>query len=485
MATGGVFNEIGRLGQYRFGTGMGSGIFYEEFERKLLGRRGVEVFKEMSENDDIIGAVLFSIEMLMRQVEWNVQEAGATDADVRAAEFIYSCMHDMDESWTDFISEVLSFLTFGWSYHEIVYKRRMGNTRNPLTRSKYNDGLIGWRKLPIRSQDTLWEWKYDKGDNLQGLIQCAPPNFNMVFVPIEKSLHFKTRSRKANPEGRSLLRNAYRAWYFKRRIQEIEGIGIERDLAGYPFIQPDENTELYDENGDGTEQLTRAETLVRKIRRDESEGLVLPYGWTFQLTSTGGKRQFDTNAIIERYDNRMAMTVLADFVLLGHEKVGSFALSSDKTELFGVALGTFLGMICEVFNNHAIPRLIDLNADKFQGITAYPELIHGDIETHDLGKLGSFVKDMVSVGAITPDENMEDYLRMTADLPEREFETSYMGHSQQEYNTDGESEPPPAVGAGDNTVGKSRREKCHSFSKNAPENTPPQSQKRTKRGLKP
>ena len=447
---GGTYNEIGRLGQFRFGSGLGSGIFYEEFLRELLGRRGVEVFKEMSENDDIIGAVLFAIEMLMRQVEWNVKEAGNTEADMRAAEFVYSCMHDMDDSWTDFISEVLSFLAFGWSYHEIVYKRRMGATRNIQTRSKYDDGLIGWRKLPIRSQDTLWEWQYDDHDNLQGLIQCAPPNFGMVFIPIEKSLHFKTRSRKANPEGRSLLRNAYRAWYFKRRIQEIEGIGIERDLAGLPYIQPAEGVELYNDDGSPTEQLIQAEKIVRSVRRDEREGIVLPFGWTFELTSTGGRRQFDTNQIVERYDNRIAMTVLADFVLLGHEKVGSFALSSDKTELFGIAMGTYLNLICEVFNNQAIPRLIDLNADAFSGITAYPELIHGDIETHDLAKLGAYVKDMVGVGAIMPDEDMEDYLRMAADLPERDPTTSYMGFFNRSTPGGGDHSPDPAMGGGDN-----------------------------------
>jgi hypothetical protein len=449
MASG-IFNETGRLGQYRFGTGMGSGIFYEEFLRELHGRRGVEVFKEMSENDDIIGAVLFAIEMLMRQVEWNVKEAGNTEADLKAAEFVYSCMNDMDESWTDFISEVLTFLTFGWAYHEIVYKRRMGATRNPQTKSKYDDGLIGWRKLPIRSQDTLWEWQYDNGDNLQGLIQCAPPNFGMVFIPIEKALHFKTRSRKANPEGRSLLRNAYRSWYFKRRIQEIEGIGIERDLAGLPFIRPPESVELYDENGSPTEQLIQAERIVRSVRRDEREGLVLPFGWEFTLATTGGRRQFDTNAIIERYDNRMAMTVLADFVLLGHEKVGSFALTSEKTELFGIAMGTYLGLICEVFNSQAIPRLIDLNADAFKGITAYPELIHGDIETNDLAKLGSFVKDMVTVGAIMPDEGMEDFLRMTADLPERDPATAY-GQNWRNEPTGTGTEPDPALGDGNNS----------------------------------
>jgi len=439
-ATGSAFTEHGQVGQNKYG-----GIFYEEFLRELHGRRGIEAFKEMSENDDIVGAVLFAIEMLMRQVEWNIKEAGNTEADRRAAEFVYSCMHDMDESWTDFISEILSFLPYGWSYHEIVYKRRMGATNKRETRSKYDDGLVGWRKMPIRSQDTLWEWQYDR-DDLQGLIQCAPPNFEMVFIPIEKSLHFKTRSRKANPEGRSLLRNAYRSWYFKRRIQEIEGIGIERDLAGLPYIQPPEGVNLYEDDGSPTEWLIQAEKIVRSVRRDEREGVVLPHGATFDLVSTGGRRQFDTNTIIERYDNRIAMTILADFVLLGHEKVGSFALSSDKTELFGIALGTFLGLICEVFNNQAIPRLIDLNAEAFKGITAYPELVHGDIETHDLAKLGSFIKDMVGVGAITPDEDLEDYLRMAADLPERDPETTYMGDKTKRESN---QEPSPSVGNGD------------------------------------
>jgi hypothetical protein len=135
--------------------------------------------------------------------------------------------------------------------------------------------------------------------------------------------------------------------------------------------------------------------------------------------STGGRRQFDTNMIIERYDSRIAMTMLADFVLLGHEKVGSFALSSDKTELFGVALGAFLDLICAVFNRKAIPKLIELNSSAFEGISGYPELIHGDVEMPDLAKLGSFLKDMVDIGAITPDADMEDYLRMAADLPSR------------------------------------------------------------------
>ncbi len=445
------FREYGRTGLYRFNTGW----IYEEFLRELQGRKGVEVYKEMSENDDIIGAILFATEMLMRQSDWNIQEAGATQQDLDAAEFVRTCMDDMDETWSEFISEVLSFLPYGWSYHEIVYKRRMGNTRNLETRSKYDDGLIGWRKLPVRSQDTLWEWKYDERDNLIGLVQCAPPLYDQVFIPLEKALHFKTRSRKSNPEGRSILRNSYRDWYFKRRIQEIEGIGIERDLAGLPVLTAPDGVDIWSD--ECKTELAKAEAIVRSVRRDEREGIVLGNGWQFTLTSTGGRRQFDTNQIIERYDTRMAMTVLADFVLLGHQNVGSFALSSDKTELFSVALGAFLDLICEVFNKQAIPRLIDINREHFAGITGYPTLIHGDIETQNLGELGQFVSQMVGIGAITPDGGMEAYLRMAANLPEMDPETTYAAtgrlteppRGQEEGQGGGPNQPRTAAGNGE------------------------------------
>lgn len=407
-----ILLEFGRAGLNRW-----SGTLSEEILPELRGKRGIEAYKEMSENDDMIGASLFAIEMMIRQVSWDVQEASSSEVDQKARDFVRTCMEDMEETWTEFISEVLSFLTYGWSYHEIIYKRRMGRTKNPMTKSKYDDGLVGWRKLPIRSQDTLWEWAYEE-DNLTGLWQSAPPTYTPVFIPLEKSLHFKTKLRKGNPEGKSILRNSYRSWYFKRRIQEIEGIGIERDLAGLPLLQAPEGANIWGE--DYALERAQAEEIVANIKADTSTGVLLPHGWSLQLLSSGGKKQFDTNATIERYDNRIAMTMLTDFVMLGHENVGSFALSSDKTELFSMALGTFLDVICQVFNGQAIPRLIDLNSTAFQGITDYPTLIHGDLESQNLSDLGAFVKDMASCGALTLDGDLESHLRRMADLPEKD-----------------------------------------------------------------
>lgn len=127
--------------------------------------------------------------------------------------------------------------------------------------------------------------------------------------------------------------------------------------------------------------------------------------------------------IINRYDNRIAMTVLADFIFLGHEQNGSWALSSDKTELFSMACGAFLDIICETFNSQAIPALIDINGEHFKGITDYPKMTHGDIEDADITKVSAFIKDMTGIGVLVPDDGLEDYIRQVGHLPERTSDT--------------------------------------------------------------
>ena len=407
-------DEIGRTGQQRYG-----GVFYEEFLPELRGQRGIRAYKEMSENDDIIGAILFAVKMLIRNVHWGVQPGGTENADEECAEFVESCLYDMEDSWTGTLSEILSFLVYGWSAHEIVYKRRMGRKRDRQLNSKHKDGLIGWQKLPIRAQDTLYQWEYGARDDLIGMTQVPPPDFGLITIPAEKLLLFRTESCKGNPEGRSILRNAYRSWFFKKRFQEIEGIGIERDLAGLPVLVAPPGVDIWSDDPDIVRTRALAEALVKNIRRDSMEGIVLPAEWDLKLLSTGGKRNFDTNATIDRYDTRMAMTVLADFVLLGHQKVGSFALSDNKTEMFSLAIGAFLDIICEEFNKKAIPYLVDMNGEQFGGITDYPELVHGDIETQDIGKLGDYIQKMTGIGVLQPDAGLEDFVRQQAGLPKR------------------------------------------------------------------
>lgn len=443
--------EIGRIGQQRFGIHGNESIFMEEFLPQLQGDKAVQTYTEMLDNDATVGGVWFAIEMLMRNTDFQIEPGGEAAIDKEAADFVESCMYDMEETWPEFMSECLSFLPFGWSYHEICYKRRMGKTNNPLTNSKYSDGLVGWRKLPIRSQDTLVGWEYKpNSDDLIGMTQEPAPDFVKATIPLWKALHFKTRSRKNNPEGRSIFRNAYRPWYIKKRLEEIESYGMERDLAGFPVLYAPAGINIFDpEDPEMVRLLGYAQSLVSGIRRDAMEGIVLQNGtpdlpgWKLELLASSGKRQFDTNAIIERWDKRIATTVLADFIMLGQQQVGSFALADSKTKIFALAIGAYLEVICEVFNNQAIPRLIDANGDKFKGITDYPVMTHGDIEEVDLVQFATYIEKMIGVGVLTPDEELEKAIRRVGNLPEKlETDTPQDAQPGQDPNADPNAETP-------------------------------------------
>jgi hypothetical protein len=44
----------------------------------------------------------------------------------REAEFVKSVLKDMDHTLDDHIAEALSFLSYGFSWFEVIYKRRVG-----------------------------------------------------------------------------------------------------------------------------------------------------------------------------------------------------------------------------------------------------------------------------------------------------------------------------------------------------------------------
>lgn len=429
--------ELGVTGLQRQG-----GWIEEEFLPQLKGQRGIKVYREMSDNDPVIGSLLFVIDMLMRRITWRVEPESQSDReDAAAAEFIEECRNDMSSSWADLISEILSMLVYGWSFHEKVYKVRGGDVRDPQRRSKFNDGRIGWRKFPIRSQDSLWEWVFDeKGDGaVKGMVQQCWPKFTQVEIPLSKALLFRPRLYKDNPEGRSILRNAYRPWYFKKRIEEIEAIGIERDLAGIPVAEVP--PELLDPNATAEERaiLSQFKRIIRNVRRDNQEGIIIPLDYTdggqsrykFSLLSSGGIRQFDTGEVIQRYNEQIMMTALADFVLLGHHGYGSYALSADKTNMFELSLESWADMIASVFNVHEIPNLLSINS-----LRGKARLVPGRSDRVNLTELGLYVSYLAGAGALKIDGALETYLRAVAKMPPREGDEQNDEQGREEAETD-------------------------------------------------
>lgn len=418
------FRQLGSTGLRRHGS-----YIYEEFLPDLRWPRAGRVYQEMADNDPVIGAILYLAEMLVRGTKWDVEPASTSPEDIEAAEFLRSCMHDMEMSWANVISEILSMFTYGFSFHEIVYKVRRGpNERNPKYRSKYSDGRIGWRALPIRAQTSIDEWVFDENNELKAVVQVTPPNYKGVVIPMSKGLLFRTKVSRDNPEGKSLLRNAYRPWFFKKHFEEIEGIGIERDLAGFPVLTTPENLDLWNENDPEMVTLRRqAEQLVASVRRDSEEGLILPYGWKLELLTSGSSRQIDIGSTIERYDNRIAITMLSDIILLGN-KSGSFALADTKQSMLASALQAQVMNIADVFNAHAVPRLFELN--NFPKITQLPKIVPGQIQAPSLKEVALVLRAMGM--DITNDYRLMNYLRHILGMPEmtkEEFDKIYAPQS--------------------------------------------------------
>lgn len=418
------FTPLEELGST--GLNRAAGVIDEEFLPALRGRKAVKVYREMSLNDPIVGSLLFAIEQLLKQVSWRVEAADNSPESQAAAKFVETCMEDMSHSWADMISEVLSMLIYGWSWHEITYKRRIGPWEDsPKSRSKYSDGAFGWRKISIRAQETMVRWIFDDEGGIKAMVQLAPPDYKTVVIPINKSLLFKPKEYKGSPEGVSLLRNAYRPWFFKKRLEEFEAIGVERDLAGMPVAKvPAE----YMTAKPGTENYRTYQAfkkLVSGVRRDEHEGLVLPNQYDretkqplfeFELMSSGGARQFDTSGIIQRYEQRILMTVLADFIMVGHEGSGSYALHVDKTGIFRAALNGIAKSIADVFNRHAIPRLFAVNGWK---LAELPTIEADNVDSPDLTQLSQFMSAMAGMGMEWfPDPELEKFLRSAAGLPD-------------------------------------------------------------------
>jgi len=420
------FAEYGISGLKRMG-----GLIYEEFLPQLRNEKANRIFREMAENDPTVSSVLFAIEMHCRMVKWRVDAASDSMEDTKKAQFVRQCMDDMSHTWSDFIAESLTMLPYGFAPHEIVYKMRRGpEQEDPTLKSRYEDGQVGWRKIPLRAQDTITEWAFDDDGGVQGFYQRAYPDFQLRYVPIQKTLLFRTTFRKNNPEGHSILRGAYRAWYFKKRIEEIEAIGAERDLAGLPMVTLP--ADIFNSSRPEDQAVLAAmHTFVKQVRNDERSGIVFPMAYDdagnklydFSLVSTGGTRSFDTTSIIQRYDERIAMTVLADFVFMGGVKgsstsasAGSYAMSSDKTSMFKQALGAWLNSIAETFNRHAIPRLFQLNQWPQDSL---PKIAYEPIDVPDLDTVGAFIQNMMSAGwaDILSDRDLRNFLLKRAELP--------------------------------------------------------------------
>ena len=200
--------------------------------------------------------------------------------------------------------------------------------------------------------------------------------------------------------------------------------------------------------------------VIRNLHMNEQAGLVFPRFidpeskqdlFDFKLVSVDGSKQFDTAKIIDRYENKILMTYLADVLKMGQDNTaGSFALSDNKTNLMAVGIEAILTQLLEVINRDLVIQTAKMNGWDIS--KPMPKICFEDLDERDLDKLGAFIQRTVQVGAMETDQVLSDELRQIAKLPKadpnKKIRKELLNQANQDTSGSGGN------GAGDGTGGR-------------------------------
>ena len=392
------------------GLKISAGIIYEESKRELQFPYSINTYKKMS-SDSVIAAALNYYEHMMLKARFTFKPHPlATEQEKEYATFLQECMDDMEHSWQDFVQEVSSMNIYGFCANEIVLRKRLRSKG-----SKYNDGKIGIQKLPVRSQDSISEWNYDDDQNLIGLTQTVAKvgksgrvllssKGDKITLPREKFLLFRLGKKKDSPVGDSPLKGCYYSWKYKTSVEELESVGMQRDLSGVPIAWIPPQLMATDADPEVQAQYAMWQNIVRNTHNNQQAGMVLPLMYDditkqplfkFELLKNDGGKAYDTKSIKEYYCNAILTALSADILLMGQSSSGSYALGNIKGTLAAMAVESKLKEICNVINQHLIPLMGRLNG---WNVTRLPTLAAEDLEAISLEEVSKFLQRVGSIG---------------------------------------------------------------------------------------
>ena len=367
-----------------------------------------------------VGAVLHALKLDIRSVPFDLEPPDDSPAARDVLEFVQSCFDDLDGHWPgDTLASMLSYVGWGWSCHEIIYKVRRGpNQTDRRYRSRFDDGKIGWRKWLPLPQETREAWVFDPiTDDAIALIQRDPRTQEAKMPSLDKCIHLRYSAERDDPEGWTPLRSVFNAWYNKTQIQRIESISLERNGMGVPLMRvPARDIE------EVTTTYTTAKNIVTNYRVDEQSGLVLAsdrdddgeFLQVFEIVAPPGESLPDFETAINRYSNEIARLFRANVMLTGQSSVGSFALASQQENFWEIGLRAHAELIANAITEQAIWPLCAVNG---LPIALAPELMPRQESRVDLGELGQYVTDLNAARLLVDTPELRAYLHKVGGLP--------------------------------------------------------------------
>lgn len=413
------------------------GQILEECSHELRWPEAINTYKRMAK-DGAIAPALELVEMMIARVPWTVKIPEGYEEQLKEkANFVRQCISDMDEDFQSFIKQAVSYNRYGFSVHEKVFRYRLKEKG-----SKYNDGLIGIKKLPIRSQDSIskWYWK-NSGRELAGCIQnvMLPGTESLngwdfvstssgqtmeKKIPRKKFLLFRNNPLKDSPVGTSPLNGAWQAWKYKQAYQESEAIAVAQDSNGFKVLYLPPEYMVADASEDKKAAFEEYKKILANMHQAKQSGIILPLlvdgagnkMFELEFQSITGQKSYDTNAIINRYTSEILTALFADFLSLGSNGSGSFSLAESKISVVEMAIQSKLDEIKSQLNHDLIKQLFELNG---WDTDVMPFLDYGSVGTESLDELGKFIQRVSATGNLPKVPEVINWIMKAADIPYR------------------------------------------------------------------
>ena len=384
------------------GTGLSiwTGVVSEEYLAEL--KPWSKAFKVLNEmyDDAVIGTLYESVRTPLLDAKFSIEPRSGSQSDLDAANFLKSNTIESEAfSWEEHVKELLDALSFGFSINEKVLEKR-------------KDGRLYIADIMPIGQETLYKWgDTDSRGHITSFIQGPYASGKLSgysAAPMEKLIHFPFRARKRNPMGNSLSRSLYRAWYFRKNLEIVEAIGVERDVGNVPLAELGEG--FY--SPEGLEELKKA---LDGLRVDETSYVIAPYGTTIKPFGSGGK-VYDVRTIIRDYDHKIRQRFFMDFISLGSEQVGTQALAKEVTGFFSLSLGAVQREMLRVWQRQLVPWLFKWNNTQFN-IDTLPRIKWSKPGKINIQSLAQSVGTLLGANAVHWSPALEHFLREQFEFP--------------------------------------------------------------------
>jgi hypothetical protein len=377
----------------------------EERVSELRDKLGIRKYYDMKRADGTVRGALRLMKTPVMSARWFVEPASDSALDINIAKFVEENLFEkLNVPWHRVLEDALLMCEYGYMPLEKVF-------------GLDSDGRIVLTKLAPRHPLDIQEWEYDLNGGPNGILMDATEanGFQPVHIPIAKLVVFVLEQEAGDLRGISILRSAYKHYFYKDTLYKIDAIQKERHGIGVPIIKLP--------MGFSPADRALADDLGRNLRTNERAHITVPENWTVEFAKLEGQ-PVDCLPSIQHHNDQIMLNIIAPFYRDPNAK-------EDAMNMFYKGTRYIAATIADTFNRYVIKQLVDFNYSRGK----YPILRARRIgENEDLRTWSFAFRNLVGAGAIQPDDELEKFLRVELDLPPMDKATTRILNAPQNPN---------------------------------------------------